>query len=306
VRVFNLFSKRQKQLRGEFPEVFVYDTVPMPLRVQIVHIVGDVLGNDEWSDPNRAVEVYKELRNILAREYGVFSLGQGQGPREELLNFFLQTPDTERALDCVELFLKAAVAYGDDYDYKRYTKPSMEPKDAIAEVNLRFKEHGIGYQFADNELLRVDSQLIHANAVIPALHLLSGDSFSTANQEFLRAFEHYRHGRNEEAIADALKSLESVLKVIAFARKWPAKETDTAKVLLDVVFQNGLIPAYLQSEFGALRSVLESGVPTVRNRQAGHGQGVVPRAVPDYLVSYILHLTASSVLFLVSANKSMP
>lgn len=36
--MFDLFSKRQKRLRGEVPDVFVYDKVPPGLRVQIVHI----------------------------------------------------------------------------------------------------------------------------------------------------------------------------------------------------------------------------------------------------------------------------
>jgi hypothetical protein len=151
----------------------------------------------------------------------------------------------------------------------------------------------------------VDSQLVHAEAVKPALALLARPEYRTANKEFLTAHEHYRHRRHEEAITEALKSFESVLKVIAAKRRWGAQETDTAKRLLEIAFSKGLIPSYLQSEFAAIRSTLESGVPTVRNRQAGHGQGATPRVVPDFLAAYILHLTASSILFLVSADDAL-
>ena len=66
-------------------------------------------------------------------------------------------------------------------------------------------------------------------------------------------------------------------------------------------FDNDLIPAALQSQFSALRSVLESGVPTVRNKMAGHGQGSIPASVPDYMARFAMHLTASNIVLLVDA-----
>ena len=48
--IFSLFSKRQKQLRGEIPDVYTYDVIPQPLRVQIVHIWFDALGKDCFED----------------------------------------------------------------------------------------------------------------------------------------------------------------------------------------------------------------------------------------------------------------
>lgn len=45
--IFNLFSKRQKQSRGEVPDVYSYDEIPKPLRVQIIHILKEILGNEQ-------------------------------------------------------------------------------------------------------------------------------------------------------------------------------------------------------------------------------------------------------------------
>ena len=47
-------------------------------------------------------------------------------------------------------------------------------------MNGRFQVRGVGYQFADGEIIRVDSHLIHAEVVKPALSLLRGVEFAGA------------------------------------------------------------------------------------------------------------------------------
>jgi hypothetical protein len=81
---------------------------------------------------------------------------------------------------------------------------------------------------------------------------------------------------------------------------------DDASKLIATVLSNGLIPVYLQTQFNALRAVLETGVPTVRNKTAGHGQGDQIQEVPEYLAAYVLHQTAAAILFLVKAHKAKP
>ena len=43
--VVDIYPKRQKRLRGEVPDVYSYDALPKALRVQIVHIWRDALGD---------------------------------------------------------------------------------------------------------------------------------------------------------------------------------------------------------------------------------------------------------------------
>ena len=187
------------------------------------------------------------------------------------------------------------------------TAPALSRSQMTRSKNSTgFQEHGVGYQFESGEVIRVDSQFVHAEVVRPALALLSASAFAGAEKEFLNAHEHYRHGRYEEAIAEALKAFESAMKSICTKRKWSFNTTDTAKQLLDACIREGLVPASLQSEFSALRSVLESGVPTIRNKQAGHGAGPVPRTIPAHLAAYALHLTAASIVFLIAAERALP
>ena len=42
--IYDIFSKRQKRLRGEFPDVYQYETIPNELRVQVIHIWRDAFG----------------------------------------------------------------------------------------------------------------------------------------------------------------------------------------------------------------------------------------------------------------------
>jgi hypothetical protein len=62
----------------------------------------------------------------------------------------------------------------------------------------------------------------------------------------------------------------------------------------------------MQSHLGAVRSALESAIPTVRNKLGGHGQGQQMIKVPDYYAEYLLHETAATIVFLVDAFKALP
>ena len=131
--------------------------------------------------------------------------------------------------------------------------------------------------------------------------------FEGAEAEFQRAQEHHRHGRYEEAITDALKAFESTMKYICDQRGWEySPDRDTATRLIDILLQEGLIPQWAQSEFTSLRSLLESGLPTARNRVAGHGRGAAPRQVPGYLAAFALHMAGANILFLVEAFNELP
>lgn len=303
--IFDLFSKRQKKLRGEVPEVYQYETILNPLRVQIVHIVGDTIGKDRIYDSDYAVSAYRFLHESLCREYGVFTLKEyADSDAEAVFDYFLKCSEVDKVIDIIELAFKVINTHVRDDGYRYHTSRRMEPDEAIQDLNIRFKEHGVGYQFESNEIVRVDSQYLHAEAVKPTLVLLGNEKrFRGANEEFLKAHEHYRHGRYKESLVDSLKAMESVMKSICHSQKWPYNQNDTAKKLIDILFQQNLIPTYLQSQFSSLRTLLESGVPTVRNKLGGHGQGAVNVTVTESLASYALHLSAANILLLARLEK---
>jgi hypothetical protein len=309
--VYETFSKRlEKQQKAGQPDVLQYEHLPDAFRVQVIHILGDAIGQWRYESdlgeepvPN---QWWQLIQSQMAREFGVFRLStKGTGPQEEC-RFLIQEATIGHVLDLIEF---AFLVIDDDVRsfVDRYGHPespaNQSPDDAIAELNQRFLEHGIGYAFIDGQLVRKDSEILHAEVVKPALALLSGANFSGPSEEFLSAYEHYRHGRHKEAIQDALKAFESTMKAICDARGWAYDPGATAKPLIELLLANELLPQFLQAHFNALSSVMGAGLPTVRNKLSGHGQGATPVDVPPYFVAYALHLAASNIVMLVEAHN---
>jgi hypothetical protein len=315
--IHDLFSKRQKKLRGEVPDVYSYDNIPNPLRGQIVHILNDSLGTEmEYRQGERFIphnheidpcSAYSIIIKILCREYGVFRLIDNHLKRndyEELIYFILNEVDIEKVLDAVELSFISIDHFSRDYTYLGRNNASEIADNAIEELNSRFQEHGIGYRYEEGKVIRIDSEFIHAEVVKPALLLLRSPGLEGAQAEFLKAHEHYRHGRTKESLNECLKSLESVMKYICTKRKWLFDEKATSNTLIYILFENELVPSFWSNHFNGLRATLEGGVPTARNRLGGHGQGTDVVTVPNYIAAYVIHQTASAVLFLLEADKA--
>jgi hypothetical protein len=308
---FPLYSKRQKQLRGEVPDVYVYDTFPNPFRVQVVHIWHDTLGNlSQYEESYYQVSsTYQFIVQTLCREYGVFSLQDrtyGWNHIQELANFFLKESDPEKVLDTIELTFRCIDTITRNSAYLHRDNADKRASDATEELNQRFKEHGLGYQYTNGEIIRVDSEFVHAEVVRPALALLRGKQFSGAQAEFLNAYEHYRHGRQKEALTECSKALESTLKAICDKRKWTYdKHRDTSQKLIQICFDHDLISQFWQQQLASLRSTLEAGAPTARNKMGAHGQGTTVIQVPPHVTAYALHMAAAAIVFLVEAEKNI-
>lgn len=305
--IFDIFSKRQKKLRGEVPEIYVYDEIPDDLRVQIVHIIKDSIGLDNggFNNPKEPEKAYQLIHKILCKEYGKFALVDKYSSDEHnVLNFLLTEENVEKVLDVVELSFKYIHnIINENFDaYRYHTDVELSPEESIKELNDRFKEHGIGYQFESGDIIKVDSTFVHSEITKPTLTLLWNDKFKGANEEYLKAHEHYRHGRNKECLTEALKAFESTMKIICTEKGWTFAPNDTTKKLIQVCFQNNLVPTYTQNQFTSLQNLLESGIPTIRNKVGGHGQGQIPQKVDDDLTRYGLNLTGTNIIFLIELS----
>ncbi|MEN4787724.1 hypothetical protein ABEH33_14540 [Pantoea agglomerans] len=310
--ITNIYSKRQKRSRGEISDVYQYSDIPTPLKVQIIQIIKDSIGYPAPADrfqryENAADEVYQYIHETLAKEYGVFKLREYyENHFVALTEFLLNETDAEKCLDLIELSMQVLEDYVSENHHKFISIVRQKPENAIAELNQRFKEHGVGYQFESGEIMRIDSQIIHSEVVKPTLVLLNDEPlFAGANDEFLAAHENYRHKRYKDCLNNCLKSFESLMKAIHEKHQWQYNENDTASKLVNSCLSNGLIPSYLQSQFTSLKTMLETGVATIRNKNSGHGQGTDVKEVPEELASYMLHLTATNLLFLSKCEQQI-
>lgn len=325
--IIDLYSKRKKRAeKGNQPDIYQYNDLSMEFRRQVICIWRDAIGvyqdtgicssgmREFLSSKNKFVnKLWGQIFDQLSRELGLDDINSFNSidPFEKSKAFLLnKNTSIDNLLDLIELTFKSI----DTFVREELAKPpgsceisvSQQPDESIIELNHRFREHEIGYQFESGQIIRVDSKFIHAEVVVPALGLLSDPNFAGPEQEFRSAHEHYRRQEYKDAIVDSLNSFESTIKAICEVREWEYPKTATAQKLIEVIFAKELIPKYLQTHFSSLKSVLEAGVPTVRNKTSGHGQGATPVDVPEYLAVYVLHLTASNIVMLIEAHKAQP
>jgi hypothetical protein len=311
--VFNLFSKRRKAERGP-SDVYTYDKIPEGLRIQIVHIWTDAIGNPGEYGADRARASYQEIVEIFRREYQVFVLTENnRAPYDsrnafgELCEFFLTEKTTERVIDIIEVTARVIDGPTRNWNYLGRHNADQIATEAIEELNTRFRENAVGYEFANGNIVRVDNQLAHAEIVKPTLQILQDKHYANAQKEFLQAHENYRHRKYAECLVECNKAFESTMKIICDKRGWPHNPSkSTASELIKTCFDKGLIPPYWDNHFTGLRTTLTSGIPTARNRQGGRGAGTLPNnEPPQQLVSYVLHMTASTILFLAESERKL-
>ncbi len=310
--LYETFSQRQKRLAREGqPTVYRYDDLPKPFRQQVKYIWQRALGPGTvgayvgaYREQN---DLWPRIFDILAEAHGREHLGTANYSKHAQCQQYLMVEGVDEALDIVELSFRVInVGLRGMPEWERSRRSiTQEPDEAIDDLNHRFRQHGIGYQFAGDQLIRMDSEFVHAEMVEPAIALLHEAGFHGPNEEFLRAHAHYRHGRTKEAATEALKAFESTMKTICEARRWGCVPNATAKPLINIMLDKELIPRSLQNQFSQLAALLE-GLATVRNKMGGHGQGSQPVPVEPYFAAYALHQAAANIVLLVEAHKAKP
>lgn len=288
------FSRRKRQASSTI-DVYHYDSCSRKLRQQIVIMIRDV--NKTLTNTWGIDDLYPDIVSLMRKELGVERLEPSFVFHEEFDNWFKKEQNVDYLLDAIG-FAAGIMRY------HLAQKGWEEIADHfVEELNARMLEDCFGYQYEGNQIIQINSQYVHSDVILPAFGLLSDDQYRTANDEFRQAHKEFRDGNYDDSIHDCCNAFESVLKVILTAKGWAFSPNDTASRLLAVAFANDLIPSYMQNEFNGLRTILESGVPTVRNKDGGHGAGVNPRNIPRHIAAFQLHQTAAAIVLLVEAAK---
>jgi hypothetical protein len=156
----------------------------------------------------------------MPREYKDRSVNIWPSGRQSCVNFLTKHGSIDSELDIIEFAFKVIDEKIRNYAGVGYYGIIMTPDEAIAELNYRLRERGVGYQYENGVMIRMDSQFVHAEITKKALSLLSSQQFSGAEDEFLSAHKHYREGDHKDAIVDAGASFESTMKCICDALGW--------------------------------------------------------------------------------------
>jgi hypothetical protein len=307
--VYETYSHRQrKAARAGQPDVYRYDKLPPFLRVQLGMIFKACFGDAfDMEAPH-----WQAIASTCAREIETFhewAAAQRSATRHKCIYYLTAAPiNINDLLDFIEICchgLMARAASPAKSSERQTFGITQDAKDGLEEVDARFQNAGVGYKFEAGEIVRVDSQYIHAELVKPALELLADAEFAQANGEFRAAHEHYRSGHLRDCNTAALRCMETVLKTICEGRSWGYDPKAPIEPLITVVRSNGLFPDYLGGYFNNLIGAMKAGAPKVRDRDGGHGAGPGDAAVPEHIAGFALHSAAAGIVMLVQAYRSL-
>ena len=206
---YEIFSKRQERIQGETPDMYQYESIPKKLRVQVLYIwekVWETAYENDFGElqlSELAIDAYESIEKTLREEYGVLSLDGGDDPDEDgygfyraVRNFLLETEDADKVIDVIEISFryidqvirdKFHVLDEDELDEifgtsRRDVSPDgISPDEAIDQLNRRFREHSVWYQYESGQIVKVDSQDIHSEMVKPAEELPNNTQQTTNN-----------------------------------------------------------------------------------------------------------------------------
>lgn len=296
--MYKLYSERNKS-EQELPDVYEYKTIPKKFKNQLFLILENILDSDYFSCRN----LWDSIHNEFAFEIGEKSLGESSHFRESAkrdIEYFINTCNTMNLLDFIdftwhfinELKENTEIQYNEDY--------CKEIDNSLSELNCRLKQNNLGYEYINGKLIQINNKLLHEVVVKPALYLLNSEDFNGAEEELRKAFEFYKKNDNKNSIHQASKAFESTMKTICEKKGYPYDANkDTAKNLISILEKNNFYPSYLNNHLTSLRTTLQSGLPPLRNKNAGHGQGAIVVNIPDELAEYALHLAATNIVLLV-------
>lgn len=307
---FETFAQRKRrESRGGVPVIYVYDTMPEQLRRQIGIALTEGVGtfnlSDRYglnvyaSDNEDAYKRWKDIDRACRKEIHAYrDYTEIDHLMDRVLDALYSLGDVDDVLSIVEMGCLTLDFMIDKEGRYADRIQSDGAAEALAEINRRFDQHGVGYQFEGGRLIRKDSEFMHAEAIKPTFALLSTPEFAKANEEFMTAHQHYRAGQFKAAITAAHRAFETVLKIICDLEHWTYRGGDGASELLTLVNSNGLFTRDFGRGLDTYIAMLKTGLPTVRNNAGGHGEGLAAKAVTVGMARYAINLTASNIVFL--------
>lgn len=301
--VFEVYSRRHGIIKST--DIYEYDKIPIAFRNQFINIITKVFSDFIYRQITISSIFWEEVADEVKVEMGLLNYTVANPGLSDLptnvhwvMAYFLECDDRE-AIDIIDLL----VHYHYNYAHK-HTEYKDKCSIAFNKINQKFKQNSLGYEIVNNQLIRIDNQFIHSEVVIGAINLLVEESFTSVSDEFLKAHQHYKDGDYKDAVVNAGKAFESTMKTICSKNGYNYDaQRDTANTLIRHLFDNELIPSYMQNHIQGLKQALENSAHVLRNKNGGHGQGDVIIDVDDSIVRYTLNLCATNIVFLVERYK---
>ena len=285
------FSKRfEKALQEGTIDVVLSDRV----RGRVRHLLADcdapmVHQPNRYDHLKRTTSASKEAAKDLMRHYGVETfLFVGEDGEEcwtsKLLTYIHRCPDPQvfDIIQCWDQYLS-----------------SEEQLEVQRKLNDILEQENTGWILCDGQFYRIDSQFLSESVLNRVCELLDTQDYRGPLDEFERAREHLQAANYREAIHCASSAFESLMKIIENQNERTANSL--IQGLREIGFYRGM-PEDIEKHFG--EKVL-SGVPFLRNKLGGHGQGMDVVVPPREFAELTVHLAGSLLVFLIRRKLAL-
>src|SRR3989338_2577418 len=286
----NLFGQKEEIDKKDY---FDYDKIPQETRQKVSFVIKEnayVVGLDRIGMWPERHEDLSNLRYQICKHKGIPNINDEISDRDAINSWLIRCPVID-FLRTVEIFLHIRQNDNSQDSFDRLQK-------ATQEINYILDIDKIGYEIVEGKIIRRDSKYLHKEAVRQTISLLHNHSFKGPLEEFENALSNYLEKDYKGAISEANKAYESTMKAILTKLGISYDPNDTASALIKKFYDNDLIFSHTESFTNNLNEILK-GLPTIRNRQGGHGQGLDPQEVDKSYAEFALHLCGSFIVFLI-------
>ncbi|MGD9637741.1 MAG: AbiJ-NTD4 domain-containing protein [Alphaproteobacteria bacterium] len=285
------FFERRREERGELPTTFTYDELPRKVRNQVIML---------WQEAgiNGLEEIIKYIRkhigeSVLHEDYKNVKMHYYLG---ELEQFFLETSNVDYALTVVEEIGKAINNEANKHVYDTQAgRKKSKCKNLFSQLNFFLKREGIGWQHNGEMLVKIEDEVFYEEATQKTLGVLR--NFNSAYTDYLNAYKNLKEGDFENAITNACKAMESVIKTRFNQNNITYNETDNLSKLLPLIKDNLNIPPFMEDYLNQITGIIQ-GLGTARNKSGAHGKTEGINKPDEVFTKFVINQAACNILFL--------
>ena len=277
---------------------------------------GDYLMSGQSLRENYWIQVHQSLQDLNGRvQLSDRRSGTGKITPEEDIWYYLATASLEQLLDFVEITFQQPLIFAVFPDPNElvnginelfrqanlpYLLTRIKVNRKLGEPSARARVLGINqHQHVTSfpQFIARSEDVIHQEAIKPALEILSESKYHAANSEYRQALRHHREGRYGDCLTSCASALESVLKVLISGHTSRSEEGLRISHLVDEVCKLLDMPPFLKKSFQT--------VSVMRNEMgSAHGGGKEARRVESHYAQYAITTTASTIVLLVNEMET--
>lgn len=294
-----LFSERYGELFQDEPNWFGGDdgsSVPYNAKVLIARVMED-FREPIIFQPNRydnytvdtdaldlAISELNEHVDYRVVDLDVMCMGSGLDETHALANVY-----TPHLFDLIEL------------QYEELSDDAENGKGGFrGEINKVLRETDIPWLLVDGRLVKIDPKQFEQDLKLKVLSEMkelkdTDPLYQGAYDELRKAIDFLGRGDYAEAVINAEKSYESVLKVILGS----GSETEAANGLVKRLLEAGKLPLPESLKPEAFQGSVLMSLPIIRNKAAAHGSGTTGREISGPMANLAVNLACALDTYLI-------